>query len=110
MSQIPEHYDMVGPGWKDLLTDLHTNLLVLVPDYAVTQVKEKFGGLRIYLSYPAGTDTSAPEALVDKAEADSEHVCEQCGKPGTTGGTYWLKTLCPEHRAADDKTRAERWR
>ena len=109
MSQLPEHHAEVGPGWEKILTDLHANLLVLVPEYAVTQIKEKFGGLRIYLTYPEGTDSSAPEALLDKAEEDSLRTCERCGKPGSPGGKYWVKTLCPEHRVADDKARAERW-
>lgn len=62
------------------------------------QVKEKFGGMRYYLS------GGAPEiyALVHEAEEASFHICEYCGAPGTTDskpGGYWLKTLCDACRA-----------
>ena len=34
--------------------------------------------------------------LIDKAEAKSYTICEQCGKPGKTTGGGWLVTLCNE--------------
>lgn len=60
------------------------------------QVKEKFGGLRIYAS--GITDELWRE--IHDAEDQSYHICEECGEPGTRGqyGSYWIKTLCPTHQ------------
>lgn len=35
-------------GWGTLIAELETRLKALSPDYAISQVKEKFGGLRYY--------------------------------------------------------------
>ena len=62
----------------------------------VSQIKQKFGGLRIY-------HHNAPEdirQLIDKAIEASWHTCEKCGS--TTGVTTDLEgyriTLCPDCR------------
>lgn len=62
----------------------------------VSQIKQKFGGLRIY-------HHNAPEdirQLIDKAIEASWHTCEKCGS--TTGVTTNLEgcrlTLCPDCR------------
>jgi hypothetical protein len=59
----------------------------------LTQVKEKFGTLRVYTC--GGDD--AVERYVEFAEYFSSRVCEDCGAPGKlrTGG--WLRTLCDDH-------------
>lgn len=105
MTKLTDHYDDVGPGWRGLLDRLHTDITVLAPDYEVDQVKEKYGALRIYLT---GCSDDV-ELLLDNAEAESQHICEECGNPGETGGQYWLKTLCPEHRVAADEAKKSRW-
>ena len=59
-----------------------------------SQVKEKFGRLRIYT---AGYDPVV-DSLIKEAEEASWTVCEVCGKAGTLrrrGG--WLSTLCDAH-------------
>ena len=63
-----------------------------------TQVKEKFGGLRFY--YNGGDDFI--EGLVWMAEAISYRTCEECGSPGTSNNTGWVKTLCPPCRDKDN--------
>lgn len=79
----------VGPGWSDLIDQVF-NLLESHRTEA-TQVKEKFGLLRVY-TYPAS------EELYDKIEEiekRSGKICETCGAPGRTlnrGG--WLRTIC----------------
>jgi hypothetical protein len=61
-----------------------------------TQIKEKFGGLRFYVtSYINPTI----ESLINKAEEGSFNVCDWCGKNGgvyTNGG--WARTRCELHR------------
>ena len=68
------------------------------PEYPieVSQIKQKFGGLRIYHS-------NTPEnirQLIDKAMDESWHTCEECGSTidvNTKKNGYSL-TLCPECR------------
>lgn len=57
------------------------------------QIKEKFGGLRIY--YTGGS----PEfrGMVEMAEILSQYICERCGDIADSerGKGYWCQTLCP---------------
>ena len=54
------------------------------------QVKEKFGGLRIYFS--GGDDYI--EGLVAMAESISYKICEVCGERGNPNDKGWIRTLC----------------
>lgn len=65
-----------------------------------TQVKEKFGSMRYYLSA-----TDQMYELAREAEAKSATICEECGKPGSLRGIGWYNTLCDEH--AVDKSGKE---
>ena len=101
----------VGPGWHDILNALCGNIqhytewnnenfdkgytqYKYVPPVTVVQVKEKFGTLRFY--YDGGDDKI--DGMVRMAESMSAVTCEKCGKPGTSTGGGWIKTLCDEHR------------
>lgn len=66
-----------------------------VPPVVVTQVKEKFGGLRFYYN---GGDSKV-DGMVRMAEAWADHTCETCGVPGKLRKGGWLRTLCDEHEA-----------
>jgi len=61
------------------------------------QVKEKFGGLRFYVSggdqYTAG--------LIWLADHLSTMICEECGAPGLQTGSDWIKTRCATHDGED---------
>lgn len=62
-----------------------------------TQIKEKFGGLRLYTSYT----TPAIMSL----ENQSYNICEECGSRtdiGTTSG--WIKTICKSCAQKSDNT------
>jgi hypothetical protein len=88
----------VGPGWHPLVTKLHDDLIALVGEYTLDQIKEKFGGLRYYVS---GIDYPSPAYdLIVEAERASYTICEECGAPPskqTPGG--WIRTLCAGCRA-----------
>lgn len=92
-----------GPGWEKLILPLieKANL----EDATVLQVKEKFGGLRFYVS--GGSDELYD--MIDKAEDESLRTCEMCGAPGKLmkkGG--WYKTVCAEDALSlGYKTRAQ---
>lgn len=94
-----------GDGWAGLLGELFGQLETHLdhhPDLAeifeFTQIKEKFGTLRVY--YGGGDDVIAH--LIAQAENRSALVCELCGNPGSTRKTTgWLYTACDIH--ATDK-------
>jgi hypothetical protein len=86
-----------GDGWFDLIKRLSERLKEISErtggDIQAEQVKEKYGTLRFYIN---GGDEEAYKAI-DKAERESEHTCEQCGKPGATREIHgWYRTLCNE--------------
>lgn len=64
------------------------------PQVVAVQVKEKFGTLRFY--YDGGDDFV--KGVTYFAESMSSVTCEECGAPGETGGTGWIRTLCETHR------------
>jgi hypothetical protein len=79
---------MVGDGWSVLVADAFANLR---NEAYITDIKEKYGTLRINL-------IGADDELYDKIEAleeQSSHICEVCGGSGETRTDRgWLKTLC----------------
>jgi hypothetical protein len=88
-----EHED----GWFDLILRLCEDLEPLVAEFEqvtgrqfeVTQVKEKFGGLRIHVSH-------ANDAILQRIETaiqESFHTCEVCGQPGELREGQWIR-LC----------------
>lgn len=88
-------------GWDDLIAKLCYSLEPYAAnnkDFAIIQIKEKFGGLRFYVtSYPDKVDK-----LISDAEFTSYRVCEHCGVPGKlimTKRNYYL-TAC---QACEDK-------
>ena len=62
------------------------------PHPRASQVKEKFGGLRVYLTH--GTDKMYQ--LIHEAEKKSEVTCEECGQSGEIRTTGWWVCLCDE--------------
>lgn len=63
----------------------------------ITDVKEKFGGLRFYYDNSSMSDEFI-SGMVDFAEIMSEATCEECGRPGIIRTDLsWMKTLCNEH-------------
>jgi hypothetical protein len=103
----------VGDGWFQLLNQLMGNIQnhidwqnrngEVVSQVTVDQVKEKFGTLRFY--YTGGDDYI--RGMVTMAESMSGVICEECGKPGTSTGGGWIKTVCIEHGGIDYDTPEE---
>jgi len=99
-----EAYDTwVDEGWHPILLNLSKQIQnhidwmnrteVVVPQVKVSQIKEKFGGLRFY--YDGGDDKI--DGMVRMAEMWAQCTCEMCGKPATKTTTGWIKTVCDEH-------------
>ena len=81
-----------GDGWAEILRSLCRLIADRGCDYRFSQVKEKFGLLRIY-GY-GGDDYIA--GAVARTEAVSGSVCERCGARGSVRGKGWLVTLCDQ--------------
>jgi hypothetical protein len=58
------------------------------------QIKEKFGGLRIY--YSGGDDYV--RGTISMAEEMSYKICEVCGNKGKPNKSGWITTLCDNCR------------
>lgn len=78
-----------GPGWM--------SLVIPVLDacerngVAIEQIKQKFGGLRVYTSEV----NAEADAAIDVAAAASFKTCEECGEPGARRVDHgWITTLC----------------
>ena len=83
-------------GWFDIIYVLCIKIQPLaakIKDFQVVQIKEKFGGLRFYVSH----GNEEIHTLIQEAEELSFKTCEVCGEPGQLRGGGWLKTLCGKH-------------
>jgi hypothetical protein len=111
MNRTYKHIGLVefecGPGWIPLIEtaltiiDRHLDRKHKTNPYAghitLDQVKEKFGGLRIYFTDHSHYSEYI-DGVFDLTEAMSEHICEECGRPGITRNTLpWIQTLCENH-------------
>lgn len=91
-------------GWNGLLWRLFETLdSVEDNELQVAQVKEKFGGLRFYVS----DATERQDKAISEAESVSFYICEKCGTSHdvTTEGS-WIKTLCTKCRDKHTRERA----
>ena len=76
---------------------------LLRPDLGVeyfpcaSQVKEKYGTLRFYMT----CETQEMSDLISVACKKSAVTCENCGKPGKRNKTGWISTLCDSCRGFD---------
>lgn len=91
-------YAECGSGWKPLIRKC---LEVYEKHGAkVAQIKEKFGGLRIYFDLPDDlSDRDDVWKICWEAEKEAEDasfkICEDCGSAGVIRNVSgWLRTLC----------------
>ena len=88
-----------GKGWHDeikVVIDYIENYNKDKNDdkkICILQIKEKFGGLRIYCNFY----TNELESLIRNAEQNCEHICELCGSKENIGKTLgWITTCCKD--------------
>lgn len=82
----------VEPGWRPVVKAAIEAVERL--GGTILQVKEKFGGLRIYY-HANGNNSDDMDAIVKNAEFLCSEMCEFCGEPAkpiTING--WVKTCC----------------
>lgn len=106
-----EHND----GWEGILREACEKLEPLIIKWIrdnpnnldwkprFSQVKEKFGTLRIY--WTSATDEMY--AITDEAEEKSETTCEICGAIGKLRGQGWLYTNCYKCAKNEDRDNLE---
>lgn len=82
--------ELVGRGWWPLLDEAFD--MAERQAVVIMQIKEKFGGLRVYL------EPETPSSVLDftdELERRSYQTCEACGAPGERRTEFgWHKTLC----------------
>ena len=90
-----------GKGWWPMIEKAASaidSVNAAHPDFPVevSQIKQKFGGLRIY-NYNAPEDI---RQLIDEAIEAARHTCERCGSTEgvTTNLEGYRLTLCPDCR------------
>jgi len=94
-----------GEGWYPIIEeafDKMENAINEMPiqekldfkeNFEIFQVKEKLGGLRIYVNM----HTDEINKIITEAEEKAEKTCEICGKPGKLRDIHrWLSTMCDE--------------
>lgn len=80
-----------GDGWHGIIRSACDEISTRgSPSFTFTQVKEKWGTLRLY--YSGGDDYC--EGVIAMAEAVSAVACERCGSAGERRGGGWIMTLC----------------
>ena len=98
-----------GDGWYNIIDHLSSAITTYtnpvtefnVFNVVVSQVKEKFGGLRFY----ADNTDRVVDGMIWLAEHMSENTCETCGNRGELRNGSWLVTLCDLHQ--DERTMKE---
>lgn len=109
-----------GDGWFMLLDELMGNIVNHLENknkfnlregkqeltINITQIKEKFGGLRFY--YNGGDDYI--DGMVRMAESLSYKICEYCGTTKNIGYTKgWITTICKDCWQSNSQTNNMKW-
>lgn len=85
-------------GWLPILEELFEKIDEVVKrdnleNFKVVQVKEKFGGLCVYVH----NSNEEIQSLIRDAEKRASQTCEKCGKPGGLREINgWYRTVCEE--------------
>lgn len=92
------HMDDVPSGWlnifKEFLPKLKIRLIEIdkLNEYKITQIKEKFGIIRVYDNF---CDEKIIK-LIQELEYKSEKTCIICGEPATYVSLGWISPYCTE--------------
>lgn len=99
-----EPYELFGVECEDGWKPLYQQVLDYIEEYnkdkeedekmRVTQIKEKFGELRVYLNFY----TDEVQKIIDDIEYKSAYICEMCGKEidEPIVKNRWIYPLCEE--------------
>lgn len=90
-----EAFDVSLPeGWYEITREACDAIVRVDPTARVAQLKEKFGGVRMYMNKSAHTT----HTVIQELEIRSVRTCQKCGAEGKRTQKKWLvATLCEEH-------------
>ena len=94
--------ESVGQGWAPLINEVFDYMEKNPTHSKVIQVKEKFGGLRVYTD---GMDDGL-DTIIRSVGKRSFEVCEDCGQTGALREGSWYRTLCDNHADGKKKIKA----
>jgi len=105
----------VGKGWHNLVDQVYD--ICDVYDIVVSDVKQKYAGLRVAWWWPEHAEDYEPDydgvtqALLT-LEDDSYRICEECGQAGEPvevhGWWYTLCAACRERMEAEHDKKVDR--
>lgn len=96
---VPTRIDC-GYGWADLIKECDNVLFIEDPNYTISQIKEKFGGLRFYFNTSDMKQYSRLNSIIMAIEEKSLETCEECSAPGYRrrhSNMGYMYTTCDEH-------------
>lgn len=71
----------ICPGWIPPVFKALDEMIAAGWDKNLSQVKQKFGGLRIYIGAMSGPAKDRVREIISETEALVDTMCEYCGKP-----------------------------
>lgn len=102
-----------GDGWFKILDNLSSKLEKIIVKYKrenkdaepimAMQVKEKFGGLRFYMSSVPSELYDEIYGLINEAELKASTTCEECGARGKLRRGGWIRNLCDAHAGGKEE-------
>lgn len=101
--EFPEQFDPKGtqcwshvcPGWLEPVRAVMVEVRALGIELKWSQIKEKFGGLRMYASYANKDDYQLVRPLIEAAEDACSNRCFSCGAPAELRQDRgWYRTSC----------------
>lgn len=106
-------------GWHALVREASAHVHELVPHIRWSQIKEKFGGLRLYYTPVSSVTDASFRGRIKWAEAESLRTCALCGDHGDledgsprarlVNFTGWWLTACARCEPLITAHRSTRW-
>lgn len=88
-----------GDGWYAIIDQMCQKIQETGVDTEFTQIKEKFGTLRVYTDHY----NEEVEDILEWAYRASAQTCESCGEPGKPSkGGGWISIRCDTCRTKED--------
>jgi hypothetical protein len=90
-----------NPGWYPMVEKLLLDIRALPKDdglVRINQIKEKFGGLRVYAEVSGSGDfKERVRGMIEQAEKQASRTCEFCSNPGVLRSAGWMRVTCEKH-------------
>ena len=90
-----------NPGWYPMVEKLLLDIRALPKDdglVRINQIKEKFGGLRVYIEVSGSGDfKERVRGMIEQAEKQASRTCEFCSNPGVLRSAEWMRVTCEKH-------------